>query len=176
MANRPLHRISLRGTTLIEAMVSVAVFSIGLLGLIGMNNLASAQNALADRQTISTEIGRDLIDAFERLPFDHSSLNPAGNPHTLKTEWGAAERPLIGAAVAAVTADGHIQTGASRYSVSWDVENRVNAAGELEAKVVRFQVTMRITASTTKTLTFHTVKYNPVVVVGPTASGFSWEW
>ena len=58
-----------RGFSLIEALAALAVFSIGILGVMQMNVLASQQNGLARRQSTASKIGRDLVDAFERLPF-----------------------------------------------------------------------------------------------------------
>src|SRR5512140_773097 len=72
-------RMSQRGTSLIEAMAALVVFSVGILGVMQMNVLASQQNNLARAQTAATRIARDVADSFERLPFDHPMLNrPTG--------------------------------------------------------------------------------------------------
>ena len=70
-------RPSPRGTSLIEAMAALVVFSVGILGVMQMNVLASQQNNLARSQTAASRIARDMADAFERLPFDHPLLNVA---------------------------------------------------------------------------------------------------
>ena len=68
-------RLSARGTSLIEAMAALVVFSVGILGVMQMNVLASQQNNLARSRTTATRIARDVADSFERLPFDHWTLN-----------------------------------------------------------------------------------------------------
>ena len=70
-------RLSPRGTSLIEAMAALVVFSVGILGVMQMNVLASQQNNLARSQTIASKIARDVADSFERLPFDHPLLDNA---------------------------------------------------------------------------------------------------
>lgn len=71
-------RSSPRGTTIIEAMAAMLVFTVGILGVMQMNVLASGQNTLALHQTTANRIARDLADAFERLPYDHPAFVPSG--------------------------------------------------------------------------------------------------
>ncbi len=154
------------GTSLIEAMVALAVFSIGILGVMQMNILASAQTGLASRETAAASIARDLVDTFERIPYAHTAL-ATGTTHSLQSDWGT-EQPLLGAASAIVDADGRNPDGSSRYAVTWNaVENIVNANGENAGKTIQINVTFRTTsAGTTKTVSFFTIKYNPDTVVG----------
>src|SRR5207248_2418337 len=53
-----------RGETLIEAMVAMAVFAIGLLGVLAMSLVADGQNSLAARETKAANLARDLADDF----------------------------------------------------------------------------------------------------------------
>ncbi|SEU24894.1 type IV pilus modification PilV family protein [Stigmatella erecta] len=71
-------RPSPRGTTIIEAMAAMLVFTVGILGVMQMNVLASGQNTLAMNQTTANRIARDLADAFERLPYNHPAFAPSG--------------------------------------------------------------------------------------------------
>lgn len=124
--------LSPRGTTLIEAMAALVVFSVGILGVMQMNVLASQQNNLANAQTTASKIARDLADAFERLPFDHPSLNAPttlaqndpefsnmSNTDGLVSLQNAvaqtADRPLLGAADAIYSSEGQ----GSFYQVAW---------------------------------------------------------
>ena len=61
-------------------MAALAVFTVGILGVMQMNVLASQQNNLARSQTIASKIARDIADSFERLPFDHPLLNTRAPP------------------------------------------------------------------------------------------------
>src|SRR5512139_2542630 len=67
-------RLSSRGTSLIEAMAALVVFSVGILGVMQMNVLASKQNNLARAQTTASRLARDVADSFERLPFSHDAI------------------------------------------------------------------------------------------------------
>jgi hypothetical protein len=126
-------RLSSRGSTLIEAMAALAVFSVGIIGVMQMNVLASQQNNLARAQTTASKIARDVADAFERMPFNHPLINvPTSlaqsdaefanmdNPDGLVRLADAAaltgtQRPLLGAADAIFTSEGD----GSFYEVAW---------------------------------------------------------
>jgi type IV pilus assembly protein PilV len=166
-----------RGETLIEAMVSMAVFTIGVLGLLQMNVLASGQNGLALRQTTATMIARDLIDSLERIPYgspllapaDGVSHNDAGfadldaeDTHKLEDDPGVGVRPMLGAAQATWKAEG----GSSAYEVGWRVAQAEDAAGREDARHVVVMVRFRVPGAGTKQVELWTVKYNPEVVVG----------
>jgi type IV pilus assembly protein PilV len=125
-------RMSPRGSTLIEAMAALVVFTVGIIGVMNMNVLASEQNNLARSRTIASKIARDVADSFERLPFNHpvlsvpTTLDPDGpefsnmdNPDGLvKLEDAMAQtsaRPMLGAADAMFTSEGD----RTFYEVAW---------------------------------------------------------
>ena len=126
-------RPSARGSTLIEAMAALVVFSVGILGVMQMNILASQQNNLARSQTAAGRIARDVADSFERIRFDHPLLNvpcllPITDPRfsdineteglvTLDSAVAVnpALRPLMGAADSIVTSEGQ----GNFYRVAW---------------------------------------------------------
>jgi hypothetical protein len=126
-------RLSPRGTSLIEAMAALVVFSVGILGVMQMNILASQQNNLARSQTTASRIARDVADSFERLPFNHPLINrpttltltdPAFDDMT-NTDGlvtlqeamvpQAGQRPIMGAADAMFTSEGD----STFYQVAW---------------------------------------------------------
>ncbi|MFL5346791.1 MAG: hypothetical protein ACJ8AT_18575 [Hyalangium sp.] len=126
-------RLSPRGTSLIEAMAALVVFSVGILGVMQMNVLASQQNNLARAQTAASRIARDVADSFERLPFNHPMLNkPTGLLDTdpafgdmtntdglVKLQDAiipvAGVRPILGAADAIFSSEGQ----SNFYQVAW---------------------------------------------------------
>jgi hypothetical protein len=125
-------RLSPRGTSLIEAMAALVVFSVGILGVMQMNVLASQQNNLARAQTTASKIARDVADSFERLPFDHPALTTPtallqddpdfsnmDNTDGLVTLQDAlaqtVARPLLGAADAMFSSEGD----STFYQVAW---------------------------------------------------------
>lgn len=137
-----------RGTSLIEAMAAMVVFSIGIIGVMQMNVLASQQNNVARSQTTASKIARDLADAFERIPYDHplvsdSSTLEVDSPDF--TNFGVTDklklladvdatgpnRPLLGAAEAIMQSEG----AGTFYEVGWRAREAViqdpNNAGKL---------------------------------------------
>lgn len=160
-----------RGFSLVEAMAALAVFSIGILGVLQMNVLASQQNGLARRQSTASKIARDLVDAFERLPFDHpllateSTIDPA-DPRFVRFDEAdgrvklsdavalVGERPLLGAAHASVSSEG-------TYEVAWRVAPVKDAEGGTEARRILVMVRFPTTAGGFKQVDVWAVKFNP---------------
>lgn len=174
-----------RGVTLIEAMTALAIFSIGIVGTLQMSIHASSQNGMANRESVANKLGRDLVESFERLPFDHAyfanatSLTPASDdftditkePATVQAftpDTPAGERPLLGAAAAIFTSDG----AGTRYEIFWRVSNDADGINDSsgvfqpQAKRIAVMVRYRNTVGPTRQLNFFTVKFNPVVLGG----------
>jgi hypothetical protein len=148
-------RSSQRGSTLIEAMAALLVFTVGIIGIMDMNLLASKQNNLARSRTIASKIGRDIADSFERLPFNHTMISQVtgtdvntdafadmGNGDGLV--WlqdaiaQATERPILGAADAMFASEGD----RSFYEVAWRVQPITNPerAGQVDQKRILIMV------------------------------------
>jgi type IV pilus assembly protein PilV len=125
-------RLTARGFSLIEAMAAMLVFTIGILGVMQMNVIASQQNNVAYNHTAASKVARDLADAFERLPYMHpaftrvTTLQPEtqafidfDNPDGLYTLQEAVDllgsRPLLGAADPILQSDGFGRL----YQVAW---------------------------------------------------------
>jgi hypothetical protein len=152
-------RPSPRGTSLIEAMAAMLVFTVGILGVMQMNVLASGQNTLALHQTTANRIARDLADSFERLPYNHPAFAPSGltmddlendeigdgegfddilnGPGLITLDSVLAppgQRPLFGAADAIQVSEGHSPADAEPfYRVAWR-SLRVPNTGAVEAE------------------------------------------
>jgi type IV pilus assembly protein PilV len=163
-----------RGFSLVEALAALAIFSIGILGVLQMNVLASQQNGLARRQSTASKIGRDLVDSFERLPFDHallsteSTIDPA-DPRFARFDEAdgrvkladavalVGARPLLGAAHASVSTEGP-------YEVAWRVAPLKASDGTLEARRVLVMVRFPTTSGNVKQVNVWAVKFNPQAV------------
>lgn len=162
-----------RGETLIEAMVSLAVLSIGLIGILQMNGFATSQLGVARKETQAANIARDLVDAFERLPYEHPALAPSGvalgapfvdmdnstGLQSLGTPF--AGRPLLGAAVAAVSSD--------VTDTSMEVRWRVAEQGSL--KMIAVMVRYAGGPTGRRQLTFWTTKAEIADVLGGNRGG-----
>lgn len=64
-----------RGTTMVEVLVTVIVFSIGLLGIIGMQATGLRNNTTAYNRSQATILAYDLADRARANPLGASSYN-----------------------------------------------------------------------------------------------------
>jgi type IV pilus assembly protein PilV len=151
-----------RGETLIEAMVAMAIFSVALLGILEMNLLARGQLSTAGRETKLANVGRDLMDAFERLPYANPAF--AVGAHALGDAAlvdDTANTPLLGAAQPILALDVPAST-----TVGWTCTADNDADGNAQGVQVEIDVTFHSLGQQTKTLKFYTYKYNVAAVVG----------
>ena len=70
-----------RGFTLIEVMVAMVIFAVGILALAGMQSNYISGNAQARLQTEATALGAHVIEQLRSMPFDAADLDPFTNPH-----------------------------------------------------------------------------------------------
>ena len=73
-----------RGFNLIEVMVSLVIFSIGLLGLAGLQQVGLAQNATAMQRTVAMSQAYDILDRMRNnRTTDYSSATSASTPNCI---------------------------------------------------------------------------------------------
>jgi prepilin-type N-terminal cleavage/methylation domain-containing protein len=70
-----------KGFTLIEVLIVMAIFSIGILAVAAMQMTSTRGNASAIRITEATALAENQIENLMQLSYDHNDLNPANNPH-----------------------------------------------------------------------------------------------
>ena len=73
------------GFTLLEILIAISILTVGLLGVASMQVSAIRANDFARAQTEAATAGMDRIEKLVRLPYDHTALLAAGNPHTDST-------------------------------------------------------------------------------------------
>lgn len=66
MMRAPLTRVSRRGVTLIEGLMSTMILLIGMVGVLQGLAVASVQNSMANRHTRASIIAQQLISAIEQ--------------------------------------------------------------------------------------------------------------
>ena len=69
------------GFTLIEVLIAMAIFAVGILALGGLQVTYIGGNASAQMQTEATALGAQVIEQLKSLPFDAAELDSAANPH-----------------------------------------------------------------------------------------------
>jgi len=74
-----------KGFSLIEVMIALAIFSIGILGVASMQILSVNYNTHARRTTEGTSWGVERMERLMTLRYDDADLSaaPADNPHTV---------------------------------------------------------------------------------------------
>jgi type IV pilus assembly protein PilV len=183
-----------RGVSLIEAMMAMVVFVLGILGVMQMNILASQQNNVARGEATASKIARDLVQAFDRLPFNHplfehqtSVLHTTAEFTNFENTTGrfllrdaetltvaGSARPLVSAAMATVTVETAAtnRSGFGNYEVAWRAAPIYAAENPLlvEGRVIVVMVRFRTVGGTFRQVNMWTVKYDPAAVIGAGAT------
>ena len=69
------------GFTLIEVLVAITIFAVGLLAVAAMQNSAILMNSKAGKLSNLSTWGMDKVEELSALPYGDSSLDPDDNPH-----------------------------------------------------------------------------------------------
>jgi len=103
MLQRPLIeqklKMTVKGFTLIEVLIVMSIFSIGILAVAAMQMTSTKSNASARRMTEATALAEKQIENLMQLPYNDTDLNPAINPHTItygpySVNWNVTEIDL----------------------------------------------------------------------------------
>lgn len=70
------------GFTLIEVVIALAIFTIGILSVNAMQIASIKGNYVANGLTEATVLVSDKIENIMAIPYDHSDLDSTGNPHS----------------------------------------------------------------------------------------------
>ena len=78
-----------RGFSLLEAMIGLAVLSVGLIGMMKFQIFGITANNAGRRHTVATALAEELAAGLERLPFGDPLLASTGTPGpTAPTPFG----------------------------------------------------------------------------------------
>jgi prepilin-type N-terminal cleavage/methylation domain-containing protein len=72
-----------KGFALIEVLMAMVIFTVGILALAGLQITTINSNAAAWMQTEATAIGARIVERLRSLPFDHEDLLPTVHPHSM---------------------------------------------------------------------------------------------
>ena len=104
------------GFALIEVLMAMVIFTVGILALAGLQVTTINGIAAARMQTEATAIGARIVERLRSLPFDHEDLEPTVRPHSLTA------------------------TGSRSYAVDWTVrvDTPVNGTKTVWITVIPF--------------------------------------
>jgi hypothetical protein len=143
-------------------MVALAIFATGVLGILQMTLVADGQNSLAARETKAANLGRDLADAFGRLPFNHPAFAAGTQSLTDSALFDdSSAPPLLGAAQVISRLDVPDST-----TVRWTSTPELDATGVVQGTHLEIDVSFRLPSGRQKTLQFFTYKYRLAAVTG----------
>jgi prepilin-type N-terminal cleavage/methylation domain-containing protein len=88
-----------KGFTLIEALIALGIFSIGILAVTSLLVSSNMQSRRSAEITEASAIAINQMEELMLIPFDHSDLSSASNPHTsasgkYQVQWNAIESDL----------------------------------------------------------------------------------
>jgi prepilin-type N-terminal cleavage/methylation domain-containing protein len=81
--NLPPSTLASAGFTMVEVLIALAIFSIGILAVFAMQTTAINQNAAARMQSEATGVAVHTMERLAIAPYDHDDLSaaPEDNPH-----------------------------------------------------------------------------------------------
>ena len=105
-----------QGFTLIEVLMAMAIFSIGILAVFSMQISAITSNSRARNSTTVLTIAKDRVEELIELPYDHADLAGAPAP-------GSLHAPTAGADLIDNDEDGQIDEAGEggQISITWTV-------------------------------------------------------
>lgn len=74
---------SQKGFSLIELMIAIAIFSIGILAVLTMQVSAISSNGGSRKISDALVMAEDQLENFMTLPYASAELDPALNPHQI---------------------------------------------------------------------------------------------
>ncbi|MFH1975916.1 MAG: prepilin-type N-terminal cleavage/methylation domain-containing protein [Pseudomonadota bacterium] len=88
-----------KGFSLIEVMIALAIFSIGILGVASMQILSVNYNSHARRLTEATTRGVETLETLMILPYDSDDLDSGSNYEitdgTYTVSWDVTADPVL---------------------------------------------------------------------------------
>lgn len=121
-----------QGMTLIEAMIAIAVLTIGIMAVMGMQVRAIGASSTALYRTDANIIAVSLLETLKELPFDDPNLaQTVASPNALINDasnrrYVAGNFPRMAPFIASVpTAGAVVDRAGITYNLSWAVQDNI---------------------------------------------------
>lgn len=136
---------NVRGFTLLELLIAISVLAIGLLAAVTMQGVAMNANSYANRISVATMVGQQVVEDFSALRITDPLLNTSVADATYDRMFD----PDANATTASTVAI----PGAGTFSARYDIAPNTPIIGTT-------QITVRVfyNGSTTPVVTFSTYK------------------
>jgi type IV pilus assembly protein PilV len=77
-----------RGVTLLEAVISLSILLVGIVGTLQLQIFASTSDESGRTHTQALQVGHELLAALQQLPIDDARLTPHWTTGSTPTEFG----------------------------------------------------------------------------------------
>ena len=95
-----MNKHSENGFTLIEVLIAITIFAVGILAVISMQTTSVGSNARAVQNTRGVTIAADLVETILSLPYSHANLDAGVHTTTAQDfalSWTVTnDAPIIG--------------------------------------------------------------------------------
>jgi type IV pilus assembly protein PilV len=120
------------GFSLVEVLIALSIFAIGILAVATLQVSASIESRNSADITQASNLASGQMEEIMQLPFLHSALDPASNPHSKTSgkyliQWAVTNTDL--------NSDGVFESKTVDLSVSWE---RLFALGPNQKQVKIF--------------------------------------
>ncbi len=138
-----------KGFTLIEALITMLVLTVGISALYAMQVGSTRGNTTANTLTVAGTVSGDIFERLIDLPYDDDALNPAGNPHDSGIFADLTLPPNITSVSWTVT------EWTNTDGIDNDGDGDTDEADELDIKEVVLDVNYRDRTAKTLTINFY---------------------
>jgi type IV pilus assembly protein PilV len=144
------NEINAQGYTLIEVLIAMAVFAVGILAIFSMQVTATSGNALARGLTENYTAAMDKVEELLALSYDDANLDPAGSPFTPAQDGDGIDND----------GDGVVDEGGEtgHLTISWQVWQ--NSLWAQNIKSVRVTLTSTVNSGDQRTINIDFFKAN----------------
>jgi len=131
------------GFAIIEVLIAMVVFAIGVLGIASLQYRSVHQNRVAYDRTRANALAVAVLEEFKRLPFDDPNLDPVGGdldagkapaggdptPNSADKVFNPAQLPVLANSYQPAVNNYIVDGAGRRYQIFWNVLKPVYNVG-----------------------------------------------